>query len=450
MNIKTSILFSLFFCLLALTTAAQSSVIEGTITDARSGEPLIGASVKVSSSMGTITDLNGFYTLRIPHGDYTVSISYIGYKTIKKDVSLLPPGESIILDFALETASEVLNTVTVTSGKYEKPIGEVTVSLEVLQPSLIESTNKVTLDQAIEKIPGVQVIDGQANIRGGSGYSFGAGSRVLLLQDDIPILQQDVGFPNWFDVPIENVSQIEVVKGAASALYGSAALNGIINFRTAFAKEKPETKASIFYTHFMNPPEESLKWWDGSAPYAGGLSLTHKQKFDKLDLVAGGAYQNQQAHLRGSYRKFGRFNVNTRYRFTDRLSAGLNANFTTGTNNIFFYWRERSRAYEEFPGTASRSDFTRYNIDPYLTYFDPSGNRHKLLGRFYSVDNDVSNGRKNTSSTIYTEYQFQRQLKEWGLVATAGLVFTHTKGTAELYGDTTLFFPQSGGLCPVG
>jgi outer membrane receptor protein involved in Fe transport len=209
----------------------------------------------------------------------------------------------------------VLNTVTVTSGKYEKPIGEVTVSLEVLQPSLIESTNKVTLDQAIEKIPGVQVIDGQANIRGGSGYSFGAGSRVLLLQDDIPILQQDVGFPNWFDVPIENVSQIEVVKGAASALYGSAALNGIINFRTAFAKEKPETKASIFYTHFMNPPEESLKWWDGSAPYAGGLSLTHKQKFDKLDLVAGGAYQNQQAHLRGSYRKFGRFNVNTRYRF---------------------------------------------------------------------------------------------------------------------------------------
>lgn len=439
MNTKATLLFSFIICCLAFTSKAQYSVISGNITDAKSAEPLIGASVRVSSDIGTITDVNGYYELRMPHGDYTVVISYVGYETIRKKISLLPPGESVLLNFELQTASEVLNTVTVTSGKYEKPLGEVTVSLEVLQPGLIESSNKQTLDQAIEKIPGVQVIDGQANIRGGSGYSFGAGSRVLLLQDDIPILQQDVGFPNWFDVPMENVAQIEVVKGAASALYGSAALNGIVNFRTAFAKEKPETKASVFYTHFMNPPEESLKWWDKSAPYSGGLSLTHKQKFDKLDLVLGGAYQNQQPHLKNAYRKFGRFNLNTRYRFTDRLSAGLNANLTSGGNNIFFYWIGRDQAYEEFPGTNSRSDFTRYNIDPYITYFDGSGNRHKLMGRIYSVDNKVSSGRSNASTTAYAEYQFQRQITEWELVATAGLVYSNTKGTAALYGDTTMY-----------
>lgn len=416
---------------------AQQSQISGTITDAKTGEPLIGASVRAGDDTGAIADMNGYYELNLPNGEHSLQISYIGYETIRKKITLKDPYEAVLLDFQLKQASEVLNTITITSGKFEKPLGEVMVSLEVLQPSLIENTNRVSLDQALEKIPGVQIIDGQANIRGGSGYSFGAGSRVLLLQDDIPILQQDVGFPNWFDVPIENVAQIEVVKGASSALYGSAALNGIVNFRTAFAKDEPETKASLFYTSFLEPAEASLKWWD-RAPYSIGGSLTHKQKLDRLDLVLGAFYQNEESYNRGNYRKYGRFNLNTRYRFTDRLSAGINANFVKGVNNVFFYWRGVDRAYEGFPGTASASDFTRYNIDPYLTYFDPAGNRHKLMSRFYSVNNDVSNGRSNASEQLYLEYQFQRQLTEWDLVATGGLVFSNTQGTAALYGDTTM------------
>ncbi len=421
----------------SLSILAQYSTISGNITDAKTGEPLIGASIQVNEELGTVTDINGYYELRLPNENHTLIISYLGYETIREKITLMPPFESILKDFSLKQASEVLNIVTVTSGRYEKPIGEVTVSLEVIQSGLIESTNKTTLDAALEKVPGMQVIDGQANIRGGSGYSFGAGSRVLLLQDDIPILQQDIGFPNWFDVPVENVAQVEVVKGASSALYGSAALNGIVNFRTAFAKEEPETKASIFYTHFLNPPEESIKWWD-SAPYAGGVSLTHKQKFDKLDLVVGGFYLNRQPHNRDSYRKYGRINANTRYRLTDNLSIGVNANFTTGVNNAFFYWLGRDRALEEFPGTTSVSDFTRYNIDPYVTYFDPAGNRHKLMSRFYSVENDVSSGRSNSSDLTYIEYQFQRQITSWDLVATAGFVYSNTNGMAPLYGDTTM------------
>jgi len=78
-----------------------------------------------------------------------------------------------------ETAT-LLNTATVTSGKFEKPLGEVTVSLEVLQPDLIESNNATSVDDILDKVPGVTIVDGQANIRGGSGYSYGAGSRVLL------------------------------------------------------------------------------------------------------------------------------------------------------------------------------------------------------------------------------------------------------------------------------
>jgi Outer membrane receptor for ferrienterochelin and colicins len=63
---------------------------------------------------------------------------------------------------------------------------------------------------------------------------------VLLLLDDIPVLQPDAGTPNWDDLPVENIAQIEVIKGAASALYGSSAMNGIVNVRTAYAGSEPE------------------------------------------------------------------------------------------------------------------------------------------------------------------------------------------------------------------
>ncbi len=60
------------------------------------------------------------------------------------------------------------------------------------------------------------------------------------------------------------------------------------------------------------------------------------------------------------------------------------------------------------------------------------------MTRFYNVDNDVSNGRSNASNQFYSEYQFQRQITDWDLVATAGLVYSTTRGTAALYGDTSM------------
>jgi len=70
--------------------------------------------------------------------------------------------------------------------------------------------------------------------QGGSGYSYGAGSRVLVLVDDLPLLSPDAGDVKWDYLPVENISQVEIIKGASSVLYGSSALNGIINVRTAY------------------------------------------------------------------------------------------------------------------------------------------------------------------------------------------------------------------------
>ncbi|MEZ4933387.1 MAG: carboxypeptidase-like regulatory domain-containing protein [Saprospiraceae bacterium] len=198
-------------------STAQNASVKGQITDDQN-TPLISATVSIGKS-GAVTDLEGMFEIQLPSGQYELSASYVGYQTKTEQLDL-KPGEEIIVNVILSESLNLLETATVTSGKYEMALGEVTVSLDVIKPSLIENTNQTSLEGLLDKVPGVNMIGDQANIRGGSGFSYGAGSRVLLLVDDMPIYQADAGFPQWEDVPIENIEQIEVVKGAAfSALW---------------------------------------------------------------------------------------------------------------------------------------------------------------------------------------------------------------------------------------
>ncbi len=414
---------------------AQQATIQGRILDEENGEPLIAATIQVQSGPGVVTDFDGNFEITLNAGTYLLEVSYVGYETYVQE-HILQEDESKTLNISLKPTATLLETATVTSGKYEKPLSEVTVSMEILQPNLIESTNQTALDGALQKVPGVTVIDGQANIREGSGYSQGAGSRVLLLVDDIPILDAPSGFPNWSDIALENTAQVEILKGASSALYGSSALNGIINVRTAYAKSEPETKGAVFYTHFFDPKVESLKWWD-SAPRTIGANFTHKRKIGKFDLVLGGFYIDEESFNKDTEREAGRFNFSTRYRINDRLSIGLNGNINSGSRTSFFYWSGQETAYIGAPNTDNANDLTRYNLDPRLTYYDKAGNRHRILGRYYKVDNKLSNDRSNQSWQYYTEYQFQKKFEKIDLVTTAGFVATGSRVEAELYGDTT-------------
>ena len=425
------------FCVACSGIFAQSATLKGKVTEAGTNSPLISATIQLGPD-GTITDLDGSFEQKLQAGTYEIAVSYVGFETQKKQVTL-GAGETLMLDFVLSESSNILQTATVTSGKHERALGEVTVSLDVIKPALIQSTNQTSLSGLLDKVPGVNLIGDQANIRGGSGFSYGAGSRVLLLVDDIPIYQADAGYPQWEDVPLENIEQVEVVKGAASALYGSSALNGIINVRTAYAKSKPQTKIAPFYTAFMNPKNEAAKWWD-SPPYTTGISASHKRKIGRLDLILGGYYYRNSSVNDSTFSRRGRWNLNARYRITDRLSVGLNSNFNKANGSSFFFWGGTDSLIYRPGAAVSKSSSFRYNIDPYLTYYDPTGNRHKIMGRFFNVDNNSGTSeadQSNISQVYYGEYQFQRNMEKIGLVATAGFVYNGTRVRAPLYGDTT-------------
>ncbi|MEK7254425.1 MAG: TonB-dependent receptor, partial [Bacteroidota bacterium] len=134
--------------------------------------------------------------------------------------------------------------------------------------------------------------------------------------------------------------------------------------------------------------------------------------------------------------------ANLRYRLTDRLSAGVNMNFNHSKGGSYFYWGGLdSLIYKPTLSTVSTGDGnTRFNVDPYLTYFDKGNNRHKLMGRVYLIKNQsgtVEADQSNRSNYYYGEYQFQRKMERIGLVTTAGFVYSGTEVRAPLYGDVT-------------
>ena len=433
--ISAILVLGLLFC--SISSFGQKTL-SGTVTDKGSGEVLIGATVKIGEK-GTVTNLDGKYRLEnLERGEFLLEVDFVGMVSYKKTIKI-GEEENQVLDIVLQQDNLLLSEATVTSSKFEKPLGELTVSLDVVKPQFIEENNAGAIDEILDRLPGVQILDGQANIRGGSGFSYGAGSRVLLLVDDIPILQADAGFPNWRDVPIENIEQVEVVKGAASALYGSSALNGIINIRTGFAKSEPVLKASVAYTNYFSPEDERKNWWKDTTvtPRKVVTNVLYKKKFGKFDLVAGMNYFDLISYNEHTSDQFGRFNFNTRYRFTDSLYVGIAGNFNSGSSNSFFYWLNgEDGVYRANPGGISATEKLRFNIDPYARYIDSKGNKHKINSRLYSVRNDNLNNQSNQSLLMYGEYQFQRRFDEQDMTITSGLVALHTDVQAELYGDT--------------
>ncbi|NJK84307.1 MAG: carboxypeptidase-like regulatory domain-containing protein [Saprospiraceae bacterium] len=106
--------------------------LQGTVKDGTTGDLLIGANLLVGET-GTVTEANGTYALYLNPGKYKLEISYIGYQKLMVTIEV-KENDQITRDFSLEAEELLLQTTTVTSGRYEKPLAEVTVSLEVLKP----------------------------------------------------------------------------------------------------------------------------------------------------------------------------------------------------------------------------------------------------------------------------------------------------------------------------
>lgn len=237
------IVFSILCLLLSTQIFAQGNQITGTVTD-QNGEPLIGVSVKVKGSdKGTVTDLDGHYTIDCP-ANGTLVFSYVGFKnyetkaksgnmkvTLQDDLQALD--ELVVVGYGMQKKVNLTGSVSAVSGDEltKRPVANTSTMLQGQMPGL-----RITSDRGMPGDENVQI-----RVRGQGTYSS-AGSNPLVLingvEGDLSTLD-----PNM----IESVS---VLKDAASAaIYGSRAANGVILITT---KDGSETKERVNITYNGN------------------------------------------------------------------------------------------------------------------------------------------------------------------------------------------------------
>lgn len=431
---KKFIAFLFFFQTLCSLLWAQEIAVKGKVSDASNGELIIGAILNFGKNKITNTNLDGEYSMMLPEGKYQVKISLMGYKNISDSINVGP--NSNTFNFKLEKSVRELDQVVISAGKYEQKLSEITVSMDVIKPKIVENKNTVNLETIADQVPGVTVTDGQVSIRGGSGFSYGAGSRVLMCVDEMPMLAADAGDIKWSYLPIENLEQIEVIKGASSALFGSSALNGVINVRTAYPKEKPETKITFFAGVYDNPKRGNLKWWD-SNPTTNGSSFYHAQKAGNFDLVASGNVFNDEGYREGESELRGRFNINVKYHFKKikGLSIGMNSNAMQTTGGLFILWQDAdSGGYKPQTGTLSNYVTTRSNYDPFVTYFSKNGDKHILRTRYFNTTNRNNTNQESTAELYYSEYQYRHLFKKNGAINMGAVATRSVILSDSLYG----------------
>ncbi len=434
------LIFLGFLWVFSYVSFAQKAHIKGGITDAKTKETMVGVNVFVSEKQGVSSDIFGNYLLDLDPGKYVVTYKFVGYSSVKRNVEL-KAGETKTFNISMEEESKVLNEVVVSAGRFEQKLSDVTVSMEVIKPQMLENTNTRSLESAIQQVPGVMIQDDQASIRGGSGYSFGSGSRVLLTVDELPMLTGADGAAKWWFIPLENVEQVEVIKGASSALFGSSAMNGVMNIRTGFPSATPLTKFSMYSGFYDNPERSAIKWWGNTQRIFTGANMLHSQMIKNFDLVIGVNLFSDPGYREYDAEQRVGINTKLRYRFKSipGLSAGINASYMSRKGNAYLLWGNgNDSVYRSSPLFVQNNENTYLSVDPYIVYFKGESTRHSLKIRYYQVNNKNNTNQNNKDDLWFGEYQYQHHFSKvvtWTLGATG----SYSESSAQIYGSDQHF-----------
>ena len=242
-SMRHALLF-LLVTLISLSVSAQTQTVKGTVTD-KTGETVIGASVveKGNPSNGTITDIDGNYTLTVP-AKATIVFSYVGYTTQEAAVK----GQSVINIVMSEDAQALEEVVVIGYGSVKKK--DLTGSVATVNSEVLAAVPVASATEALTgKMAGVQITttegspDAEMKIRVRGGGSITGDNTPLFIVDGFPV-------ESISDIPASDIEDMTVLKDASStAIYGSRGANGVILVTTKSGKEG---KVNVSYNAYYS------------------------------------------------------------------------------------------------------------------------------------------------------------------------------------------------------
>ncbi len=421
--------------------AEPDGVLRGRVTDRETGIGLQGANIIIRRNQGTISGPDGAYIIKLPSGNISVTYQFTGFKSETRTLEIAS-GDTVQLDILLEYDVAEIDQVVVSASRIEQKLSELTVSLSLIKPEFLSGGHITDAQELMNKTSGIEVLDGQASIRGGSGFSYGAGSRVLALIDGLPVMSADAGNIRWQFLPLDNISQVEIIKGASSVAYGSSALNGIINFRTADASVEPVTRFYAETGFYGQPSNKEWKWWDSPRSFSSG-SVSHLQRFGRTDMGAGIHLLTDNGYRTLNEDKLGRVNLKLKHRngYIEGLAYGASINAGMTRKTDFLLWENATNgALKHNPETAIGLRSYFFTFDPFVIFRQDERFKHELKSRLQLSQNRFPDSPQNNSQplSLYAEYQFWNKLSDLFTLNT-GLSENYSLVNSNFYGDHELW-----------
>jgi outer membrane receptor for ferrienterochelin and colicins len=235
MKLSLSVLLFIYYM-----TPLFASGINGKISSSINGTPLIGANIYLeNTNFGAASNNKGEFVINdVPAGKYTIIAEYIGYKLKERQTIIVQSDQQIRCDLEMYEEIYRADNIVITGTRSKRLIKDSPVATEVIHKDEIINLGAKNVGEVLEERAGIIIT--QDGVRGGilSAQLQGLNDEhTLILIDGVPVIGRIAGQLDLSRLSVQNIERIEIVKGAASSLYGSEAVGGVIHIITKDPEE---------------------------------------------------------------------------------------------------------------------------------------------------------------------------------------------------------------------
>ncbi len=332
----TQVLFGVLVIVVPLLAQPSVHTVTGKILNEDTAQPLPYVNLVLTElGLGSTSNDDGYFSISdLPTGTHTLSISYIGFEEKIFEISV-PQGAPLNLSLKPELIE--MSTLVVTGTRTERFLKDVPVTTQVITREKLQEAGGSDISQVLGYVTGIAVVENQF----GTGIELSGfdANHVLVMIDGVKMIGRTNGQLDISQIPVEQIERIEVVKGAASALYGSEAMGGVVNIITSKSNHDPGIKiGSVLGGYGRLGGSISL-----SANLLGWKSKLHANSriYGGNTLNTGSLWENGSAYdkLNYGFQTVGHltealsmdFQIS---RFTEVQTADVSTNFDDVTTNL--------------------------------------------------------------------------------------------------------------------